>query len=327
MDIPTTAAVAAAALVTAFTAALLIAAVVTSRAPGRVRRVPLDDLYEAAFLSGGPGRVADTAFMRLHTDGMVTIARPGVIAPRRADTTVAGEIPRVVLDTVRRAESGAIGALRKEVTTSPAVQRLGDDLAGRGLLIRPSRARDAVNRWAGIQFVVCTIGIPVSIGLVAFFHDSAAAPPLIALPPLFFIGVLVARFSRTRARIRLSPEGRAALGLYQGRHNRTVNPGVLMAIKGPKSVEDAIVRRIMMGAAGVPVFAPGGPSSYTGGSGTTGAWCSSDSGDGGGCGGSADGGGDGGGGDGGGGDGGGGGACGGGGGGSCGGGGGCGGGV
>lgn len=296
MDIGTVAAVAAAALVAALSAALTGSAVVTARRPVKGGRAHIDDLYEAAFLSGGPGRVADTAIIRLHTDGMLTVAHPGVITPSRTDTTVAGEIPRTVLDTVRSAESGAIGALRNRVATSPAVQRLGDELADRGLLIRPSRAREAVNRWAGIQYLAFSAGVPVSLGLVAFFFDSAAAIPLIVLPPLLLIGVLLARFAKARARTRISPEGRSALRLYAGRHNRTVNPGVLMAVKGPKSVEDPIVRRLMMGAAGVPYFATTGQSFYTGGPNGPVTWCSSDSGGGGGCGGSAGGGGDGGGG-------------------------------
>ncbi|MFE0424589.1 TIGR04222 domain-containing membrane protein [Streptomyces sp. NPDC058953] len=289
---------AAAVLVAAFTAALLIAASVTSKRPDRGRRAPLDDLYEAAFLSGGPGRVADTAIIRLHTDGMITVARPGVITPGRGDSTVSGEIPRTVLDTVRAADSGALGALRKEIATSPTVQRLGDDLADRGLLIRPSPARDRVVRWARTQQLIFALGIPVGFGLVAFFYDSAAALPLIALPPLLIIGYLLAKHSGVRARMRLSPEGSSALRLYRGRHHRTVNPVVLVALKGPAVVEDRDVRRIMMGAAGVTVFTSPGPSSYTGcntGSNTTIAWCASGSGDGGGCGSSSCGGGGGGG--------------------------------
>lgn len=46
------------------------------------------DLSEAAFLSGGPARVVDTAFTALHTDGRLAVGGPGIIAVRRGPRPV-----------------------------------------------------------------------------------------------------------------------------------------------------------------------------------------------------------------------------------------------
>ncbi|MGG7570860.1 TIGR04222 domain-containing membrane protein [Streptomyces sirii] len=90
------------------------------------------NVWEAAFLAGGPGRVVDAAVAGMHEDGLLAVGGPGVVTVRGAAARDAVEA--AVVDAVLRTPGGALAAVRIEAMRSPAVQGVGDRLAARGLL-------------------------------------------------------------------------------------------------------------------------------------------------------------------------------------------------
>ncbi|MFG3404971.1 TIGR04222 domain-containing membrane protein [Streptomyces sp. NPDC048142] len=116
---------------------------VVGAARGRARRprpapgAALHDLYEAAFLNGGPARVVDTALAALHADGRLVVGGPGIVGARRARAN--DLVERAVFQELAAAPSGALHGLRDAVMRHPAVQEIGDGLAA-GCSCRPWRA-------------------------------------------------------------------------------------------------------------------------------------------------------------------------------------------
>ncbi|MFE2036949.1 TIGR04222 domain-containing membrane protein [Streptomyces scopuliridis] len=108
---------------------LLIAGVVRSR--GGVTGTPaVHDVWEAAFLGGGPGRVVDAALAGMRADGRLAIGGPGIVAVLQP--AAHHPVERAVLQEHAMAPSGALHALRLAVMRAPAEQ-VGDALAARGL--------------------------------------------------------------------------------------------------------------------------------------------------------------------------------------------------
>ncbi len=121
--------------------ALLIAKAVASRSGRRTpvgSSYPVHDLYEAAFLNGGPARGADTALTTLYGDGRVLIGGPGIVSVRHEQAH--DPVERAVFQVLATAPSGALHAVREAVMRHPAVQEIGDRLAERGCWCRPPRA-------------------------------------------------------------------------------------------------------------------------------------------------------------------------------------------
>jgi len=95
--------------------------------PGRALR-----LYEAAYLCGGPRRVALTAVVTMHQDGRIKIspARHRVVVTRDEANQ---PVERAVLDAAPWPGMG-LGYVLDEVAGSAAVDLVGDELRRRGLL-------------------------------------------------------------------------------------------------------------------------------------------------------------------------------------------------
>ncbi|MGW6916708.1 TIGR04222 domain-containing membrane protein [Kitasatospora sp. NPDC054939] len=163
-------------------------------------------LLDVAFLSGGPGRVVDTAVVRAHKTGRVIVSRSGLV-------TWTGQPPVDAVETAVRDAMGLeksrdLKSLRREVMRTPAVQEIGDRLADRGLLRNPvglQRARDARKPlWAVV------IGVP-ALSLLAFLvggeRPAVFAPVVIVAVALISLAVL--RVPKGR----ITPAGRTQLGL------------------------------------------------------------------------------------------------------------------
>lgn len=126
-------------LAVAVACTLLTVATQRARLRGDDTAAYVHDLSEAAFLSGGPARVVDTALTRMHADGRLAVGGPGIVAVQRDEARDAVE--RAVLQELAGAPSGALHTLREAVMRHPAVQEIGDGLAARGLLVAPGESR------------------------------------------------------------------------------------------------------------------------------------------------------------------------------------------
>ncbi|NUU20105.1 MAG: TIGR04222 domain-containing membrane protein, partial [Streptomycetaceae bacterium] len=104
---------------------------------------PVDrlDLYQAAFLTGGPARTADAALLALRATGSVHIGRDGTVTTTgrgAADAVSAG-----VLRVVEQAGGTApLTTVRYGGARSPEVQAVGDGLSACRLM----RPRGALRR-------------------------------------------------------------------------------------------------------------------------------------------------------------------------------------
>ncbi|MEU1420595.1 TIGR04222 domain-containing membrane protein [Kitasatospora sp. NPDC005751] len=196
---------------------LVAAASYASYTKGRVRRVPQVKglpgrglpLLDTAFLSGGPGRVFDTALVRMHQAGRVVVNRAGLVTltTRKAYDAVDEAIIEAVGPTGQR----ELAPLRRAVMRAPAVQQLGDGLANRGLLRNPAlmhRAKVARRLlWLALLSVVVTTVVAHAVDL------GEADRPVLWLPSVLVVLGLVSLLVTWPFKGRITPAGRRQLAL------------------------------------------------------------------------------------------------------------------
>ncbi|MGW6270955.1 TIGR04222 domain-containing membrane protein [Streptomyces sp. NPDC055060] len=268
-----------AALVAASSAGLLLGvARIRQVAPAQpdARHGAVFDPLEAAFLAGGPGRVADAAIAALHEDGGLVVAFPGIVEIRTAEAR--NPVEAAVLQAGADAPSGALHRLRIGVMRSPAVQEIGDALARRGLLVRPE-ALARLRRRTVRHHVLSVVGFFVVIAVIAVEDgDGPSWDPVsastITLIVAWLLGVLVGRLGSRATRTRVTATGRTALAEYRaaGAHA----PGTAahrVAVEGLVGVLDPELQAQLQAARRVKPGHSAQASSYAGsGSGTI-AWC------------------------------------------------------
>jgi uncharacterized protein (TIGR04222 family) len=289
-------------LVTVVVAVSSVALIVKSvseraRRPRPAPGLALHDLYEAAFLNGGPARVVDTALSALHADGRLVVGGPGIVGARRAQAN--DPVERAVFQELAAAPNGALHVLREAVMRHPAVQEIGDGLAARGLLVSPVESRP-LRRWAMIQGVACITAVPLSVVLtfVQFATEDSPFPfVLMMMPPVLiggFSGLIVAGASATR----ITKAGRQAALAFRNAYAYVVTPAHLVATLGLRALPDTVLQAQLSAAA--RLSGPGGrASAYVAGGTTAGVtavavttvWCAGSGPGGSSCGGSGGGGG------------------------------------
>ncbi|MEV4333015.1 TIGR04222 domain-containing membrane protein [Streptomyces sp. NPDC049597] len=208
--------------------------------------------YEAAFLAGGPARVADAALAALHTDGRVVVGGPGVVTAVRP--VAHDPVEREVFRALATAPSGALPLVRQDVMRSPAVQEIGHALAARGLMT-PPRQHSGLSAWGQIQGIVCLIGLPLSLfATIAQFmgsgHKPVGLPFVLTALPALLPGMLIGFNQAGRAGRRVAPAGRRALRSYSAAHAHAA-PGVVafIALRGVRALPDPHLRAQLTGAA------------------------------------------------------------------------------
>ncbi|MFE0692651.1 TIGR04222 domain-containing membrane protein [Streptomyces sp. NPDC058869] len=270
-----------------------------SRRPSPGPGAAVHDLYEAAFLNGGPARAVDTALTALHADGRLAVGGPGIVAVRRAQ--VNDPVERAVLQELAAAPNGALHVLREAVMRHPAIQEVGDGLAARGLMVPPHRLRP-LRRWGLVQGVACLVALPVS--LVLTFVQFAAAdsagfpvPFLVTMLPAIVIGACTGLIVAASSASRLTTSGRHAALSFRTSCAQGAAPARLVAALGLRALPDPVFQAQLATAA--RLSAPRGrSSSYVAGGAAAGAtavgvaavWCAASGPGGSSCGGSAGGG-------------------------------------
>ncbi|MGW7514924.1 TIGR04222 domain-containing membrane protein [Streptomyces sp. NPDC054796] len=248
------------------------------------------DLLEAAFLAGGPGRVADTVVCTMREDGRVAIDgadRLHVVRPV-SHAPVEGEL----LALCGPEWSRPLGELRAALMRSASVQAVGDALAARGLLWRPEqratwRIAGRVNV-AAFFFAVLSFVAPLFLG-----GGGAPSGTQFALPPVAMLSLAAGR-ALAPSRSRLTRAGRRALRALRRQnpwaygHGGTATGASLLAVGGLLALPDTELRTRLRDAARASGDASSGRSAEWGASFDTdssggASWCGS-SGGGGGCG-------------------------------------------
>nr|WP_030119861.1 TIGR04222 domain-containing membrane protein [Streptomyces californicus] len=282
-------------------AVLLVTTAVSagSRRPSAGPFPGVHDLYEAAFLNGGPARVVDTALTALYADGRVLIGGPGIISVQRPQAD--DPVERAVLHELSAAPSGALHVIREAAMRHPAVQEIGDGLAQRGLLVPPAANR-GVWRWGLVQGVSCLVAFPVSIVLTVLQYATHGAsfdlpaPFVVKMLPAIVVGGISGLVVASVAARRITGAGRRAAQGFGAAHAQAADPAHLVAVRGLRALPDPALRALSLihwcAASGPGASSCGGSSGGGSGSGCGGgSGCSSGSGCGGGSGSSCGGGG------------------------------------
>ncbi|MDT0344151.1 TIGR04222 domain-containing membrane protein [Streptomyces litchfieldiae] len=293
-----------AALAAALTNLLVRRARATSATPFPPRgpsRVP--ELYEAAFLSGGAYRVADTVLCAMLAKQRIAIwnGTVTVVAP------VADDEPERELLALCEDWQAPLGRVRAGLARSGPVQEIGDKLAARGLLLRPgiyepwrravltSRFTGVTVFGAGVLTLIVSPSPAVMVplgGAVALIVISAAL-----MPPAGRLTVTGRRkLLHLRGHDPLTPEGAAmlvALGGYVALNDLVLREQFEEAAAAPGTAAEANSPAVLWGADcgdSGSVTSCGGDSGGGGGDGGAGGGGDSgggggDGGGGGGCGG------------------------------------------
>ncbi|MBC9713099.1 TIGR04222 domain-containing membrane protein [Streptomyces sp. TRM66268-LWL] len=183
----------------------------------------INDAYEAAFLSAGPGRVADTVLAVLASDGRIEIRDPGIVSVR--EFAPRHPVEAGFLEAFRTTPTSSLYWLRIAVMRSAAVQALGDALADRGLARRPTDPNPPSRP-----------GLPLSvIGLVLCV--GALVEPFAAVPLAVF-GLIALLVVIGTPHLRITTEGRAALARYRRIHESSTDLAVRVALHGRTQIPD-----------------------------------------------------------------------------------------
>ncbi|MEU9594037.1 TIGR04222 domain-containing membrane protein [Streptomyces sp. NPDC048193] len=170
-------------------------------------------LYEAAFLSGGPRRVADLTLVSMARQRRLLLAHTGwatVVDPRGRD-----EMERSVIGAIGPEGQSRIAPVRAAAATADAVRGLADRLVGAGLAV-PDGTRSiaaGVRRVRLAALTVCALGaaalaLPVPADLPRHLIALWFALPLVlTLSSLAIARMEVHPYSRWA-----SPAGQRLLG-------------------------------------------------------------------------------------------------------------------
>lgn len=208
------------------------------------------DLLEAAFIAGGPGRVADTVVCAMQDDGRIEIdavAQVHIIRPNGNDP-----VERELLSLCGDEWESPLETLRGELMRSAPVQAIGDTLVNRGLIWR---ARDQ-RAWRYASHTRLTVSVLCGlftlldwqIGIVSEIHG-----PYGFLIPMFIIASVVTVFKPNKSG--LTKGGRRALeqlekdNPWAPKGLTKAAPAALVAVGGVWALSDVKLREQFIAAA------------------------------------------------------------------------------
>ncbi|MEU2332595.1 TIGR04222 domain-containing membrane protein [Streptomyces sp. NPDC013172] len=227
---------------------LCLAAVRTAAADADAGRGHDLTLYEAAFLSGGPARVADLTLVSMARERRLLLAHTGwatVVDPRGRD-----EMERSVIGAIGPEGQSRIAPVRSAAADADAVRSLGEELVRAGLAVPEAAARTTVA--SGVRQVraaalavlglcMAALALPTPTGmprdLVAVWF---ALPLTLTLSCLAIARVEVHPYSRWA-----SPAGQRLLGGLRRRAGRTADDRSLLAsvaVRGVRAIGEPELR-------------------------------------------------------------------------------------
>ncbi|MGY0057603.1 TIGR04222 domain-containing membrane protein [Streptomyces sp. LZ34] len=182
-------------------------------------------LYEAAFLSGGPGRVGDLALVAMDRQRRLLLAHTGwvtVVDPDGRD-----ELERSVIAAIGPRGQSPVPPVRAALAAAAPVRALADRLVAAGLAV-PAAAR--TNVAAAVRQVRAAAGLVLLMGAAALLivppesgREQAAA--WFALPLLLTLGCLaIARVEVHPYTRWASPAGQRLLGRIETPRPRPARP-------------------------------------------------------------------------------------------------------
>jgi uncharacterized protein (TIGR04222 family) len=224
---------------------LCLAASLGAGHPAEVRPDAELSIYEAAFLSGGPDRVAATAMIAMARQRRLLLAHTGwatVVDPDGKD-----ELERSVLGAFGPDGQAQIAPVRHRTAGGDAVRGLAERLTAAGLAV-PDGARGGIE--AAVRQVQAAAVAIVGLGALSLLmwpdHEGSMGP-LVAwflLPLILTLGCLaIARFEVHPYTRWASTQGQQLLGMLEtDRPDDERGFLTAVAVRGPRAVTDPALR-------------------------------------------------------------------------------------
>ncbi|MFG3282574.1 TIGR04222 domain-containing membrane protein [Streptomyces sp. NPDC048111] len=219
---------------------LCLAAVAAARPRPRTDEGRGLSCYEAAFLAGGPYRVADLTLVSMHRARRLLLAHTGwatVVDPEGRD-----DLERSVLAVIGPGGQERIAAIRSGTAAADAMHALADRLAGAGLAV-PDAVRAGVG--ASVRTVRGATYLIASLATAALLMPGeggtgrAEIAAWFALPLVLTLGCLaIARVEIHPYTRWASPDGQELLGGL----DTTGDPLTALAVRGLRAVDDPQLR-------------------------------------------------------------------------------------
>ncbi|MFE9907167.1 TIGR04222 domain-containing membrane protein [Streptomyces clavifer] len=219
-----------------------------ARWPAEAAREPVLhelNLYETAFLAGGPHRVADLALLSMHLRRRLLLAHTGwatVVDPEGRD-----EVERTVIRAIGPEGQSRIAPIRASAAAADAVRTLADRLVAAGLAV-PHGTRTTLA--SAVRAVRGAAVLVVALAVAAVLlpgQDPAYAGPVVAwfgLPLVLTLGCLaIARVESHPCSPWASPSGQQWLdSLPAPEHGADRDLLAAVAVRGVAAVEDPELR-------------------------------------------------------------------------------------
>ncbi|MGV9939727.1 TIGR04222 domain-containing membrane protein [Streptomyces sp. NPDC003401] len=162
-------------------------------------------LYEAAFLSGGPARVAELTLVSMARQRRLLLAHTGwatVVDPHGRD-----EMERSVIGAIGPSGQSRVAPVRAAAAAADAVRRLADRLAGAGLAV-PEGAGTTVA--AGVRQVRGAALAVLALGTAALLMPAPSDVPRVLVAAWFGLPLALTLSCLVLARIEAYPYSRWA---------------------------------------------------------------------------------------------------------------------
>ncbi|MEU6534430.1 TIGR04222 domain-containing membrane protein [Streptomyces sp. NPDC047000] len=209
-------------------------------------------LYEAAFLSGGPARVADLTLVSMARQQRLLLAHTGwatVVDPRGRD-----EMERTVLGAIGPEGQSRIAPVRDRAAAGEAVQGLADRLVRAGLAVPDGDRTTVASRVRQVRFAALAV---VALGAAALLLPTPTALPRDLVALWFALPLTLTLSCLVLARVEVhpytrwaSPAGQRLLGVLMRRRSRAGGAGdtdgrtdlTSVAVRGIRAVGDPALR-------------------------------------------------------------------------------------
>lgn len=214
------------------------------------------DLFDAAYLAGGPERVVDLTLVRMVAKGVLHLAHTGWTSVARPHPQ--NELEAAVLTAIGPEGQCRTEELRREVAHGAAVHEIADRLTRWGLAVAPGTRDTLAQAVAGVRWsLVATLGLfAAALGAAGARDLTGARIGLAALAAWFTLPLVLSAGTLLMARIEVypvtpwaAPPGQDLLrGLRAGARRaraggfRGADQTLTLILRGPSALREPYLR-------------------------------------------------------------------------------------
>ncbi|MGP3947635.1 TIGR04222 domain-containing membrane protein [Streptomyces sp. 7N604] len=221
---------------------------------------PRISIYEAAFLAGGPRRVADLTLLSMSRQRRLLLAHTGwatVVDPEGRD-----DLERSVITAIGPGGQSRIPAIRAALTAADAVRTLADRLVAAGLAVPPAAVTNIATAVRQAQYAGLLVLLTGAAALFVLPPEESSGPVAawFALPLVLVTGCLAIAHveihpgslwaspagQRMLGRIAATPAARTGDGARDGAGDATAGL-TAFAVRGPAALDDPALRAALSG--------------------------------------------------------------------------------